>query len=114
MQIILFLVFILVIILVIVAKNDSLSKGTKIYIAISAIVILGAMYFYESSKTKSGQYNRQIVNAFKQGKTLTCKEYKVNKQSFIYVSGTSTFIPKEKNNELQGAIIEVSTCSTGQ
>ncbi len=114
MQIILFLVFILVIVLVVAAKNDSLSKGTKIYIGVSAIIILGMMYFYESSKTKSGQFNRQIVNAFKQGKTLTCKEYKVNNENFIYVSGTSTFMPKDKNNELQGAIIEVSTCSTGQ
>lgn len=114
MQIVLFLVLILLIVVVISTKTDSLSNGTKIYMALGAIMIFVAMYFYNSMQTNNEEYNRQIVNAYMQGKTLTCKAYKVDKKDFLYISGTSTFVSRSDKKELQGVSVQVSTCNTGQ
>ena len=110
MQIVLFLIFILLVLLAIVSKKNSFSKNIKISMTIVIAVFTVAIYFYESSLKDSTEYNREIVNAFRQGKNLTCKEYKVNKDSFLYVSGTQTFVPKSSETTLEGVIVKVSTC----
>lgn len=110
MQIVLFLIFILLILLAIVSKKNSFSKNAKISMTIAIAIFTVAIYFYESSIENSAEYNRKMVNAFRQGKTLTCKEYKVNKDKFLYVSGTQTFIPKSNETTLEGVIVRVSTC----
>jgi predicted ferric reductase len=110
MQIVLFLIFILLVLLVVVSKKNSFSKNAKISITIVVAVFAVAIYFYESSLENNAEYNREMVNAFRQGKTLTCKEYKVNKDKFLYVSGTQTFVPKASETTLEGVIVKVSTC----
>jgi len=110
MQIVLFLIFILLVLLAVVSKKNSFSKNAKISITAAATVLIIVIYFYESNLKSSSQYNRKIVNAFRQGKTLICQEYKVNKNRFIYVSGTQTFVPKSSETTLEGVIVRVSTC----
>lgn len=110
MQILLFSLFSLVILLMVAAKNESLTTRAKIYIGIGVSVLLVAMFFYENSQTNRTEQNRQLVNAYKQGKTLTCGQYKVSQDNFIFVSGTQTFIPNDGQEALSGVIIEVSTC----
>jgi protein-S-isoprenylcysteine O-methyltransferase Ste14 len=110
MQAILLLLFALLILLIVAAKSDSLTRRSKIYLGVVVSVLLVAMYFYESSQTNRTEQDRQFVNAYKQGKTLTCGQYKVSKDNFIYVSGTQTFVPNDKQETLNGVIIEVSTC----
>jgi len=110
MQIVLFLIFILLVLLVVVSKKKSFSKNTKISITIVVAVFTVAIYFYESSIENNAEHNREMVNAFKQGKTLACKEYQVNKDRFLYVSGTQTFVPKSSETTLEGVIVRVSTC----
>lgn len=110
MQIVLFLIFILLVLLAVVSKKDTFSKNTKITLIIVIAVLTVAIYFYESSIENNTEYNREMVNAFKQGKTLTCNEYKVNKDKFLYVSGTQTFVPKSSETTLEGVIVRVSTC----
>lgn len=110
MQIVLFLILVLLVLLVVVSKKDSLSKNTKMSVMIVIAVFAVVIYFYQSSLENSTEYNREMVNDFRQGKTLTCKEYSVNKERFIYVSGTQTFVPKSSETSLQGVIVKVSTC----
>ena len=69
-----------------------------------------AIYIYESSIDSIAEHNRKMVNAFRQGKTLTCEGYKVDKERFLYVSGTQTFMPKSSETALEGVIVKVSTC----
>ena len=110
MQIVLFLIFILLVLLAVVSKKNSFSKNQKI-IATSVVAVFAiVIYIYESSVDNNAEYNREMVNAFRQGKTLTCKEYKVNKEKFLYVSGTQIFMPKSNETTLKGVIVRVSTC----
>ncbi len=110
MQIVLFLIFILLVLLVVVSKKDSLGKNTKISIVIVVAIFAVMIYFYESIVGNNAEYNREMVNAFRQGKTLTCKDHNVNKEKFLYISGTQTFMPKASETTLKGIIVNVSTC----
>lgn len=110
MQIVLFLIFILLVLLALVSKKNSFSKNTKISVTVVVAVFTIVIYFYESNLKNNTEYNREMVNAFRQGKTLTCNEYKVNKDRFLYVSGTQTFVPKSSESSLEGVIVRVSTC----
>ena len=110
MQIVLFLIFILLVLLAVVSKKNSFSKNAKISITVVATILIVVIYFYESGLKSNAEYNREMVNAYRQGKTLTCKEYKVNKDRFLYVSGTQTFVPKSSETTLEGVIVKVSTC----
>jgi len=110
MQIVLFLIFILLVLLVLVSKRNNFSNNSKISITVVAVILAIGIYAYESSLDSSAEYNRDMVNAFKQGKTLTCGEHKVDNERFIYVSGTQTFMPKSSEEALYGVIVRVSTC----
>jgi amino acid permease len=110
MQIVLFLILILLVLMVIVAKKDSLSKNAKITVFVVVAIFSLLIYFYESFQKTSAEHNRDIVNAYRQGKTLQCGEYKVDKNNFLYVSGTQTFVPKDDATAFEGVIIRVSTC----
>jgi len=109
-QIVLFLIFILLVLLVVVSKKNEFSKNQKIVTTGVVMVFAIAIYVYESSIDNSAEKNRELVNAFRQGKVLTCKEYKVNKERYIYISGTQTFMPNKEQKTLKGVIVEVSTC----
>ncbi len=110
MQIILFLIFILLTLLVVVSKRNEFSKNSKIIITLFVTILTVGIYFYTSTQENSAEKNREIVNSFKQGKTLICKKYKVSNKRFIYVSGTQTFVPKNSETTLEGVIVRVSTC----
>jgi predicted ferric reductase len=110
MQIILFAILVLLVMIVFIGKRDSMDKNAKITLFVVFAILSLLIYFYESFQTDSAEYNRKIVNAFKQGKTLTCREYKVDNRNFLYVSGPQTFVPKNGETTLEGVIIRVSTC----
>ena len=110
MQIVLFLIFVLLVLLVVVSEKNSFSKNQKIVVTSVVAVLVIVIYFYGSGLENSAETNRENVNAFRQGKTLTCKEYEVDKERFIYVSGTQTFVPKSNETTLKGVIVKVSTC----
>lgn len=111
MQIVLFLILILLVLLVIVAKKDSLSKNAKITVFAVVAIFTVIIYLYESSQNNNTLFNRDVVNAYRQGKVLECGEYIVDKEKFLYVSGTQTFVPQKENKAYKGVIIKVSTCS---
>ncbi len=110
MQIVLFLLLILAILTIFVSKKDSFSKSMKIYISISFALVFLAGWLFTVYNQKTAQRDRNIANAFEQGKTLTCGNYKVNNNDFIFVSGTLSFIAKESKKNLKGVVIDISTC----
>ena len=110
MQIILFLLLVLAVLVIIVSKKESLSNSTKISIIASLILVFVAGWIYTVYNQKIAQNDRDIINAYEQGKTLSCGKYRVNSDKFIFVNGTLSFIAKESIKELKGVVIDISTC----
>ena len=110
MQIILFLLLILAILLIFVSKKDSLTTSLKIYIILSLLLIFFAGWIYTFYNQRTARSEREIINAYEQGKTVICGDYKVNSNSFIFVSGTLSFVAKENRKDLKGVVVDISTC----
>ena len=111
MQFLLFLVLILLLAAVLYTKKETLSSRMKKTLIGSMVVLLASAIGYESYQSSQSEQRRLIVNAFKQGKTLTCQGgVTVDFKRFIYVNGTQSFIPNEINEYDKGTVIEVSTC----
>ena len=110
MQIVLFLLLVLAVLLAVASRKDSLAKTTKIYIVISLVLVFAVGWLFTTYNQNVAEHDRGIVNAYKQGKTLTCGDYKVDINSFLFVSGTLSFVAKEDKKELKGVVIDISTC----
>ncbi len=110
MQIVLFLLLLLAVLVIIVSKKESLSNSTKISIIVSLTLVIVAGWLYTVYNQKSAQNDRDIINAYEQGKTLNCGDYEVNNKNFIFVSGTLSFVAKESVKELKGVVVDISTC----
>ncbi len=110
MQIVLFLLLILAILVIFVSKKESLSNSMKISIVASLSIVFIAGWLYTAYNQKTALNEREIINAFEQGKTLTCDNQKVNNNNFIFVNGTLSFVAKESVKELKGVVIDISTC----
>jgi len=109
-QIILFLLLVLAVLLMFVSKKDTLEKTTKIYIILSLVLVFLVGWLYTVYNQSIAKNDRAVINAYEQGKTITCGNYKVNINSFIFVSGTLSFVAKENKKELKGVVIDISTC----
>jgi competence protein ComGC len=111
MQIVLFLIFILLLILVFAIKKDELSTKSKVTIIVTILVAILISSVYEFSKESQSKENRIKVNAFLQDKALECSGVIVTKEGFEYISGTQVFMPKKENYEHKGLVLEVSKCT---
>lgn len=110
MQIVFFLIVILLLLLMLVFKGDSFSsKSKRIFLSVIFFLISIALsYEFFISKQQSG--NRELMNAFYQGKNLVCEGQDINSTRFRLVSGTLTFVGKDGIKELKGIVIPVSKC----
>ncbi len=109
-----FLIFITIVVLlgsIFYANSETLSRKSKIVIFLVLGHLIGFGWLYELNNSNEREHNREVLSAFKQGKTLTCKEVEVNNTRFIYVSGTLSFIPNDANNEQKGLVIDSATCN---
>lgn len=114
MQIILFLLFVLLVISLFTIQREEFSLKTKIIVILTLIVIISLASWYELGQDSEAEITRDNVNAFLQGKTLTCKDVAVSKEEFDYVSGTQTFVPKRENKKYQGIVLEAIKCEVQQ
>lgn len=108
-----FLIFITILALfgaIFYAKSEALSRKSKWILFLILGHVIGFGWLYELGITNQSEQNREILTAFKQGKTLTCKEIDVNNKTFIYVSGTLSFIPKDTNEKHKGLVLDIVTC----
>lgn len=110
MQIILFVILILLVAIIFAIKKDEFPTKTKIGFLLGIVLVVILSVLYEYAKGSQTNENRLTVNAFLQGKTLTCNGVDVTKQSFEYISGTQTFMPLKTNVAQKGLILEVVNC----
>lgn len=96
------------------SKKESLSLRMKLGMVGIVIILIALAAGYEMRQSQMNEYNRMIISAFKQGKTLYCGDsgVEVNSTTFIFVSGTLSFIPSDENKKDQGMVIDTFTCKT--
>jgi len=112
MQFLLFLAVIVFFVSLWYTNKESLSTQTKLVMVGIVIALIGFAIWYEMDQNKINEDNRAIINAFKQGKTLSCGGVDVNATSFVFVNGTLSFIPSDTNGKDRGIVIDISTCKT--
>ncbi len=111
MQVLLFIAIVLVLLSVFFAKSESMPLKYKIIMVLSIGIIIGLGFMYQSNVSEQTEHNRDIMNAFKQGKAIQCGDVEVSKKNFIYVSGTLSFVPNDKNMVHKGIVIDIVTCT---
>ncbi len=110
MQIVLFLLLVLMILLVLASKRSALSGKSKTIFLSAVFFLISLALIYEFFISKKESSNREIINAFDQGKMLICENYEVNNTKFRLVTGTLTFVGQDGIRELKGVVIPVSKC----
>ncbi len=110
MQIALFLLLVAAVAVLFFSKRDTLSKESKIYMVLSLVAIFFMGWAFNAYSNKIAQQNREIILAYEQGKDIICQGYTVNQEDFIYVSGTLSFVSKDKKRELKGLVFDISKC----
>lgn len=108
-----FLLFLAVVVLVITgfyAKKSSISSKAKVGIFIFLALLIALGWQYEAKTRHESEENRAMISAFKQGKTLYCDEREISSATFVFVSGTLSFIANDKNQNDKGIVIDMATC----
>ncbi len=111
MQIMLLLIVILLILLIVALKKDSISSLNKVYITLIVVTIIVSIIIYQSLFSQHEKHNRELINAYKQGKTLICNQHEVNNTSFNLETGTQSFVAKRELKELSGIIYDIGDCT---
>ncbi|WP_263831957.1 hypothetical protein [Sulfurospirillum oryzae] len=110
MQLLLLLAVAFLIVFVMYAKKNALSKKAKVGILAALALLIAFAWLYEAKSTQNSEQNRLLINAFKQGKTLDCEGKEISSATFVFVSGTLSFIPNDKNQNDKGVVIDILTC----
>ena len=110
MQFLLFLAVVLLVVSVIYAKKSTFSKKAKAGLFSFLVVLIGIAWWYEANNRENSEANRMMISAFKQGKTLYCDGREISLETFVFVSGTLSFIANDKNPNDKGIVIDMATC----
>lgn len=87
-----------------------LTKQQKTIISSTLIVFIAFAYIYNLYKKNEQEKMLNIVVKYKQGKTIRCGKYDVNKTNFSLSTGTYTFIGKE-NTPYYAVMISAYECN---
>ncbi|MFV0480371.1 MAG: hypothetical protein ACK5LP_00125 [Campylobacteraceae bacterium] len=96
--------------LLITIKSENFSTKNKIIVGVLFVLLVISVIIYELNSTKDTNNLKEVVNAFNQGKELTCKDYQVNSTRFNYVGGTMVFMGKNNITELKGVTLFAKDC----
>ena len=110
MQIIAFLLLVLVVMLLLSAKKESVGPRVKLTIAAAFVVLTVLALVYENYSSKTQDSNRVMINHFEQGGSLTCKGQLVDKEHFGFENGTQSFVARREYAKLSGVIVPLSDC----
>lgn len=95
-------------------RNEYMSKKFKaILILVIALSLVGA-YLFQANSDDDAKNRRNLLVGFEQGKTLECDGILVDNKKFNYEYGTSSFVAKRDQNDLQGVIILIDKCIFGK
>jgi hypothetical protein len=110
MQIIAFLLLVLVVMLLLSAKKESVQPRVKYAIAGAFVCLTIIALVYETQFSKKQDSNRMRVNHFVQGGSLTCKDKIVDNIHYRFENGTQSFVAKKEYKELSGIIVDLRDC----
>jgi hypothetical protein len=110
MQIALGVIFLFLLIALLSKAEVLTPRNRTVIISILSMIIASAV-LYEFMVSKKEEQNRTLINAFKQGKTIICKETPIDQKNFIFETGTMSFMAKESNKTLAGIIYSIKECS---
>lgn len=113
MQIIAFLLLVLVVMLLLSAKKESVQPRVKLAIAGAFIILTIIALVYESQFSKTQDSNRAMINHFEQGGTLVCKDKPVDNIHYRFENGTQSFVAKKEYTNLSGVIVPLYDCEVG-
>ena len=88
---------------------SELNKRTKIAIASFFGLLVAFGVAYNSYNQKEQERIMQNEIRYNQGKSLTCKDIKVDRDSFSYSVGTQTLIGR-KDSPHAGVMIDIAQC----
>ena len=88
---------------------SELNKQTKLAIALFFGVLVAFGVAYNSYSQKEQERIMQNEIRYHQGKTLTCNNTEVSKNTFSYSVGTQTLIGR-KNSPHAGVMIDIAQC----
>jgi len=106
---VLFIIVALVLI-IFISKQEEFSKAAKVSIMISLGLSILIAILYEYGSYKYDNQNRVKEIAFKQGKTLICKDQNVTNKTYLYEPGTASLMPNSKDSTFIGAIYPIEDC----
>ncbi|WP_333803371.1 hypothetical protein [Sulfurospirillum sp.] len=110
MQLLLFLAVAFLIVFGLYAKKSALSKKAKVGLGVAFALLALFSWWYEGHTRENTEHNRLLISAFKQGKTLYCDGREISSATFVFVSGTLSFIANDKNKNDKGVVIDMVTC----
>lgn len=110
MQLLLVLAVVFLVVFGIYAKKSTFSKKAKVGLVLALVIFILFAWMYEANTAHQSEQNRLMISAFKQGKTLYCTDKEISSATFVFVSGTLSFIPNDKNKNDKGIVIDMSTC----
>ena len=80
------------------------------YAAAVVVVLIGAYIFMQD---KSETNIHELLLAYHNGKPVICDGVKINNNDFNLVTGTNTFVGKQKSS-YNGYAISIETCQIGE
>jgi len=109
-QILIGLFFLIVAGTLIAARLEAISHEKKMHILKIAALVLALLWLYEMSVDHGDTKVRNLYNAFKQGKTIVCKDQKVTPEHFYFETGTESFVSTDEKGPLDGLIYPADEC----
>ena len=110
MQILIGLFFLIVAGTLIAARLEAISHEKKLHILKIAALVLALLWLYEMSVDHEETKVRNLYNAFKQGKTIVCKDQNVTSEHFYFETGTESFVSTDEKGPLYGLIYPADEC----
>jgi disulfide bond formation protein DsbB len=86
-------IIIMIVAVIMIARHNELSRALKGFVITMLLLSIALATLFEYSSRQSDVQSRPIINAFKQGKTLRCKEQEISLKTYSYEPGTSSFQP---------------------
>ena len=87
-------IIIMIIAIVLIAKQTELTKVVKGFVITMLLLTVSIAMLFEYINTKSHKDSRPTLTAFKKTKTLSCVGNDINISIYSYEPGTSTFQPR--------------------
>ena len=92
------------------SKGEKLGKASKFIALLLSVLLIFLVVFYEIGLDKKAKADRELLDAFNQGKTLICGDYEVSGDKFNFSGGTKVFLGKDGVKEFQGVIAPIDKC----